>query len=84
MYSKCVSAIFGGHLKYLHKTQKHTYLRNGVRWIDFDKLFLTNYLAIYPKIVLPLLLAAILNLCILHKNEIIMETANILKTISPE
>ena len=31
--------IFGSHLEFLHKTQKHFFLRNSVRKSDFDKIF---------------------------------------------
>ena len=31
--------IFGGHLEFLHKMQKHIYLRESVRENDFDEIF---------------------------------------------
>ena len=60
-------ATFGGHLEFLHKMQKCIYIGNGARYSDFDEIFDPQsisrvYWRLFPKIILPPLLAAILNL----------------------
>ena len=72
-------ASFGGHLEFLHKRQKHSYLGNGARYSDFCKLF--NPLGVcrvmwrlFPKIIFMPVLANILNFCVRCKNAFIVET----------
>ena len=75
----CFPTAFGSHLEFLCKTQKHIYLRNGVRQSDFVKNFDPQgirrvYWQLFLKMVFSPFLAAILNFCVKHKNAFISET----------